>query len=81
MQRGEKSLNDFKFGTSVGRFPSDGTASTAVKGLMSCQSHRVTSVHWRLGVYQKAFGDRTRFAYRGGRITLVHESSSTSPGY
>ena len=29
-----KSLNDFKFGTSIGRFPSDGAASTAVKGLM-----------------------------------------------
>ena len=28
-----KSLNDFKFGTSVGRFSSDGAASTAVKGL------------------------------------------------
>ena len=29
----EKSLNDFKFGTSIGHFPSDSTASTAVKGL------------------------------------------------
>ena len=28
-----ESLNDFKFGTSVGRFSSDGAASTAVKGL------------------------------------------------
>ena len=28
-----KSLNDVKFGTSVGRFPSDSAASTAVKGL------------------------------------------------
>ena len=32
---GLKSLNDFKFGTSVGRFPSDGAASRAVKGLTS----------------------------------------------
>ena len=29
-----KSLNDFKFGTSVGRFSRDGAASTAVKGLI-----------------------------------------------
>ena len=29
-----KSLKDFKFGTSIGRFPSDSAASTAVKGLM-----------------------------------------------
>ena len=29
-----KSRNDFKFSASVGRFPSDGAASTAVKGLM-----------------------------------------------
>ena len=26
-----KSLNDFKFGMSIGRFPSDGAESTAVK--------------------------------------------------
>ena len=26
-------LNDFKFGTFIGRFPSDGSASRAVKGL------------------------------------------------
>ena len=32
MQKG-KGLNDFKFGTSIGHFPSDSTASTAVKGL------------------------------------------------
>ena len=31
--KGEKSLNDFKFGTFAGRFPSDGAASMAVKGL------------------------------------------------
>ena len=29
-----KSLNDFKFSTSVGRFSSDGAAGTAVKGLI-----------------------------------------------
>ena len=28
-----KRLNDLKFGTSTDRFPSDGAASTAVKGL------------------------------------------------
>ena len=27
-----KSLNDFKFGTSIGHFLNDGVASTAVKG-------------------------------------------------
>ena len=32
-----KSLNDFKFGTSVGRFLIDGAASTAVKGLNMLQ--------------------------------------------
>ena len=31
--RGGKSLNDFKFGTFIGRFPSDGAASMAEKGL------------------------------------------------
>ena len=31
--KGEKSLNDLKFGTFVGRFPSDGAASMTVKGL------------------------------------------------
>ena len=30
----EKSLNDFKFGTFIGRFPSDGAASIAVKELL-----------------------------------------------
>ena len=30
---GGGSLNGFKFGTSVGRFPSDGAANMAVKGL------------------------------------------------
>ena len=30
----KKKLNDFKFGTSIGRSPSEGEASTAVKGLM-----------------------------------------------
>ena len=33
-----KSLNDFKFGPSVGRFSSDGAASTAVKGLTALYS-------------------------------------------
>ena len=28
-----KSLNDFKFGTFIGRFPSDDASSMAVKGL------------------------------------------------
>ena len=31
--KGEKSLNNFKFGTFTGCFPSDGAASMAVKGL------------------------------------------------
>ena len=33
LKRGE-SLNDFKFGTSAGRFSNDGAASTAAKGLI-----------------------------------------------
>ena len=31
--KGEKSLNDLKFDTFIGRFPSDGAASMTVKGL------------------------------------------------
>ena len=31
--RGQKGHNGFKFGTFIGRFPSDGAASVAVKGL------------------------------------------------
>ena len=35
MRMGEKkNLNDFKFGTSIGRFASEDAASTAAKGLM-----------------------------------------------
>ena len=32
---GKKSLNGFKFGTFIGRFPSDVVASMAVKGLIT----------------------------------------------
>ena len=35
MRIGGKGLNDLKLGTFVGRLPSDGAASIAVKGLMS----------------------------------------------
>ena len=33
-----KSLNDFKFGASVGRFSSEGAASKAVKGLIQAEN-------------------------------------------
>ena len=33
-EKKHKKINDFKFGTSFGRFPSEGAASTPVKGLM-----------------------------------------------
>ena len=33
MRRGQKRLNGFKFGDFMVRFPSDGAASLAVKGL------------------------------------------------
>ena len=33
--KGKKDLNGFKFGNSVGRFPSDGAATMAVKGLIT----------------------------------------------
>ena len=36
IRRGENCLNEFKFGTFIGRFPSEGAASVAVKGLRSC---------------------------------------------
>ena len=34
-----KSLNGFKFGTSIGRFLSDSAANMAVKGLMTFRCH------------------------------------------
>ena len=33
-RKGQKSPNDFEFGTLTGRFPNDGAASVAVKGLI-----------------------------------------------
>ena len=39
MRRGGKSLNDFKFGTSIGRFWSDGASSTVAKGLIPIFIH------------------------------------------
>ena len=33
VRRGQKSLNGFKFGTFIGRFPNDGVSSMAVKML------------------------------------------------
>ena len=49
----QKNLNDFKFATFIGRFPSDGSASVAVKGLnrmffISCTVNR--SVHCAAGI-------------------------------
>ena len=51
----KKSLNDFKFGTFIGRFPSGAAASMAVKGLMLCfvsvlgtQTERITCQQHRL---------------------------------
>ena len=43
MKRG-KGLNDFKCGTSIGRFSSDGAASTAVKGLRYTTVHKLAAV-------------------------------------
>ena len=38
--KGEKSCGDFKFGTVIGGFPSDGMASMTVKRLMlACMAH------------------------------------------
>ena len=33
-RKGQKSLNGLKYGTFIGRFPSDGAANMAVKGLI-----------------------------------------------
>ena len=49
-RRGPKSLNSFKFGTFIGRFPSDGAASMTAKGLMADTlkdraSHNACIVH------------------------------------
>ena len=38
--RRHKSLSGFKFGTVIGRFPSDGAASMAVKGLILLSLHK-----------------------------------------
>ena len=46
------SLNDFKLGTFIGHFPSDGTASTAMKGLIPELWRCVTG---RLSVVLPAF--------------------------
>ena len=52
----EKILNDFKFGTSIGRFSSDGAASTAVKGLRSM----LTYGHYFLVCHvDKTLGDQS----------------------
>ena len=43
--KGEKSLNDFKFGTFNGRFPCDGAASMAVNGLTDkTKTFRLTEI-------------------------------------
>ena len=39
-ERGER-LNDFRFGTLIGRFRSDGAASMSVKGLRSTAKERL----------------------------------------
>ena len=38
VRKGQKSLNDFKFGTFIGRFSSDGAANMAAKVLISFKS-------------------------------------------
>ena len=46
MQKGKKGLNDFKFGTFVSHFPSDGVANLVVKGLSSnTHTHKHTDTH------------------------------------
>ena len=42
-----KSFNDFKFGTSVGRFSNDGAPNTAVKGLTVMQMTMHAIAHRR----------------------------------
>ena len=71
MERGEKNLrkklNDFKFATFIGRFPSDGAASMAVKGLncmffISCTLNR--SVRCAAGiVWTQTANTRREFCY------------------
>ena len=41
MQIGGESLNDFKFGTSIGRFSSNGAEGTAVKGLRTIKYYLI----------------------------------------
>ena len=67
MRRGQKSLNGFIFGTFVGHFPSQGTASMAVKGLtvilfkqICCNCLVITSVE--LSCIHTKFGDLDQFS-------------------
>ena len=51
MRRGKKGLNGFIFATFVGRFPSDGATSMAVKGLtgsgsVHCRDHFWPFLQW-----------------------------------
>ena len=43
----KKGFNVFKFGTFIGRFPSDGTAGVAVKGLIQIISRLIHRFKWR----------------------------------
>ena len=45
MQRGQKILNGFKFGTFIGRFPSDSTASMALKELNFAENAKNEAEH------------------------------------
>ena len=62
MKRGQKSRNGFKFGTFIGCFQSDGTASMAVKGvnLMS-----LLSFHYVASYMLKVRGEKKRLKLDG----------------
>ena len=45
--KGQKDVTDFKSGTFVGRFPSDGAASIAVKGLNKSENVFVETIEGR----------------------------------
>ena len=58
---GKKSLNDFKFGTFIGRFPSDGAASMAEKGLRDSE--------------HDLYGEFERLAYGRWFTSLAHRTN------
>ena len=59
---GEEGLNDFKFGTFIGRFLSDDAASMAVKGFNLFNAELFTTRYWWVGGWGGDYTVTTRMA-------------------